>query len=714
MQIQSLRALKGPNIWANFPVTEAVIDLGRYEELPSNKLPGFTERLMEWLPGLIEHRCSVGERGGFLKRLRDGTWLGHVMEHVTLELESMAHLPVGFGRARETGAYGVYKVVVEADEPVFGEACLRAGCELVLAAAEGRPFELESELKRLKELAENVCLGPSTHSILSAAKARGIPYLRLTEDRSLVQLGYGKAQRRIWSAETDGTAAVAESIAQDKELTRTLLRSVGVAVPEGRVAKTREDAWTAATELGLPVVVKPQDGNWGRGVSIRLEDRAAVETAFQIAANEGSGVVVERFVPGSQYRVLVIGERAIAATGGEAEHVVGDGVHTVAELVERKNQEPTRGASTSHVLTKLVIDDISLELLRRQGLAPKSIPASGRIALIHYNGDLTVDVTDRMSPDVAASCVLAACTVGLDIAGIDVIAEDISRSLESQGGAVIEVNASPGLVMHLKPLQGKPRPVGEAIVDHMFGPDQTGRVPLVAIAGSRRADVVSALVGRLVAGAGYQVGHVDAEGVRVGDHWLERGDVSRAAGARRLLMNPFANAFVFTLSAKSVLEEGAAFDRCQVAIVTDVVEPAPTPGVEGPSHTWRALRTPVDVVLPQGVTVLNADDPAVVRMAEHRRSKILYFAQSLDAAPLRAHLAEQGVALVLEQGRAVLHQGATRTELIDAESMSAARLSGLTVTPSDWLAVLAAGIAFGMTNEAVRSGFLQEFDGRPA
>jgi cyanophycin synthetase len=714
MQIQHVVALKGPNIWANFPVIEALVDLGSYEELPTNKLPGFTERLMEWLPSLIEHRCGVGERGGFLLRLREGTWLGHVLEHVTLELESMAHVPVGFGRARSTGQHGMYKVVVRCDDPAFGEACLRAGRELVMAAAEGRAFSVANELRLLKELAEKICLGPSTHAIVSAARERGIPYLRLTERSNLVQLGYGKAQRRIWTAETDGTAAVAESIAQDKELTRTLLRSVGVPVPEGRVVKTAEDAWSAATDLGLPVVVKPQDGNWGRGVSIRLEDRPAVETAYQIAANEGSGVVVERFVPGSQYRVLVVGERAVAATGGEAEQVVGDGVHTVAELVERKNQDPSRGASTSHVLTKLVIDDISLELLRRQGLAPKSVPASGRIAVIHYNGDLTVDVTDRLSPDVASSCVLAARTVGLDIAGMDIIAEDISRSLESQGGAVIEVNASPSLVMHLKPLQGKARPVGEAIVDHMFGPDQTGRVPVVAIAGSERAEVVAALVGRLVAGAGYNVGQVDAEGVRVGDHWLERGDVSRSAGARRLLMNPFANAFVFAVTEKSVLEEGVAFDRCQVAIITDVIEPPAQPGVDGPSHTWRALRTPVDVVLPSGVTVLNADDPAVVRMAEHRKAKVLYFAESLAAPPLRTHLAEEGSAVVLEAGRAVLYRGATRTEILELGTLSVARLQGLTVKPSDWLAVLAAGIALGMTIEAVKSGFSHEFEGRPA
>ncbi|HTQ02852.1 MAG TPA: cyanophycin synthetase [Polyangiaceae bacterium] len=714
MQIQQVRALKGPNIWTNPPVIEAVVALGRYEELPTNKLPGFTDRLMQWLPSLIEHRCSVGERGGFLKRLRDGTWLGHVLEHVTLELHSLAHTPVGFGRARETGEYGVYKVVVRCDEPVFGEACLRAARELVMAAAEGRGFELEPELKRLRDVAEKVCLGPGTQAIVDAARARGIPCLRLTDDRNLVQLGYGKAQRRIWTAETDGTAAVAESIAQDKDLTRTLLRSVGVPVPEGRVVKTAEDAWSAALEIGLPVVVKPQDGNYGRGVSIRLEERGAVEKAFQIAANEGTGVVVERFVPGSQYRVLVVGERAVAASGGEADHIVGDGSRSVAELVERANQDPARGGAYTHVKTTLVLDDISLELLRRQGMTPKSVPASGRTVVIHHNGDLTVDVTDRLSPDIAASCALAARTVGLDIAGMDVIAEDIARSFESQGGAVIEVNASPSLLMHLRPLQGKPRPVGEAIIDHMFGADQTGRVPLVAVTGSRRGDLVAGLVGRLVTAAGYNAGLVDSSGVRAGDHWLERGDVSRWAGAHRLLLNPFVNAFVFGVTEQSVLEEALAFDRCQVAVVTDVVEPPPNPKLEGPSHAWRALRTPVDVVLPTGFAVLNAEDAAVARMAEFCQGKVIYFAQSVAAQPLAAHFARGGAGVVLEDGSAVLRQGAAKSSLLDAATFAAARAARGDVSILDWLAVLATGVALGMTADAVKSGFLNEFDGRSA
>jgi cyanophycin synthetase len=707
MQIRNVIALKGPNVWANFAVLEATVELGRYEELPTNLLSGCTERLMEWLPSLIEHRCGVGERGGFLQRLREGTWLGHVLEHVTLELLSLAHLPVGFGRARSTGEHGVYKVVVRCEDPEFGEACLTAGRELVMAAVEGRAFPLASELRRLRELADRVCLG------LSAARARGIPAIRLSTG-NLVQLGYGKAQRRIWTAETDGTAAIAESIAQDKELTRTLLRSVGVAVPAGRKVTTPKDAWAAANELGLPVVVKPQDGNHGRGVSIRLEDRGAVEQAFQIAANEGTGVVVERFVPGAQYRVLVVGERAIAASGGDADQLVGDGVHSVAELVALANQDPSRGEDSAQLLTTLVLDDISLELMRQQGLTPASVPAEGRVVLIRYNGDLTVDVTDRLHPDVAASCVLAAQTIGLDIAGIDLIAEDISRPLEAQGGAVIEVNASPGLVMHLKPLHGQPRPVGEAIVEHVFGPSQTGRVPLVAVAGSRRAQPVATLLGRLLSDAGYHLGQADTEGVRIGDHWLSRGDTARGAGCRRLLMNPFANAFLFQVPAESVLDEGLAFDRCQVAIVTDVDEAPTAPDASSPTFHWRAVRAAADVVLPSGVAVLNADDPAVVRMAEHTKGRVFYFAESFAAGPIAAHVAAGGVAVVLDAGRVLLCRGSEREELLDLALLSAVRTTAGATAPTDWLAVLAACHALGMRPDVVRRSLFHESGGRPA
>jgi len=703
MQIRKILSLVGPNVWANYPVLEAWVDLGRFDTQPSNTLPGFVDRLTAWLPSMIEHRCSEGVRGGFFMRLRDGTWLGHVLEHVTLELQTLAHLPVGYGRTRETSERGVYRVVVECLEPGFGEACLRTGRDLILAAIDDRPCDVQDQLRSLRELADKVCLGPSTQAIVTAAKARGIPHVRISHG-NLVQLGYGKAQRRIWAAETAKTCALAESIAQDKELTRQLLYSVGVPMPAGRAAKDRNDAWVAAQELGLPVVVKPQDANHGRGVSIRLEDRAAVEAAFDIASREGSGVVVERFISGAQYRVLVVGEEAVAASGGEAEQVVADGTHTIDELVALANLDPRRGEGSAMPLTPLVLDEISLELLRRQGLDKTSVPAAGRTAIIHHNGDLTVDETDRMHPDIAASCVIAAQTVGLDVAGIDLIAEDIGRPLEAQHGAVIEVNASPGLVMHLKPLVGKPRPVGEAIVSHLFPPGESGRVPLVAVSGESGKTFVASMVASMLVAASRTVGEASSRGLRIGPRVLSGKDCTDAASARRLLVNPFVDAMVIETDELKVVQEGLAFDRCDIAVVTNLGSGAPKEAVDEKERVLvaKAIRAPVDVVLPEGCAVLNADDPEVAAMAEKCRGRTLYFSRDEQSALVREHMGKGGQAVFVANGAIVAsHMGKS----LPMFELDRSNTIGATLALTEHLvAAVGAGVALGLTPHSVREG----------
>lgn len=705
MQIVKVIPLMGPNIWANSPVIEAWVDLGHFEDFPSNTLPGFNDRLMRWLPTMESHFCGVGERGGFFQRLRGGTWLGHVLEHVTIELHGLSHTQKSFGRARETNERGVYKVVVKVDDANFGEACLRSGRELILAAVEDRPFDVQAEVRRLAELADQLCLGPSTRAIVQAAKDRLIPAIRLSSG-NLVQLGYGKAQRRIWTAETHRTGAIAEAIAQDKELTRKLLSGVGVPVPPGRIATGPEDAWSAAADLGIPVVVKPQDANHGRGVSIRLESREAVEAAFHFAAKEGSGVVVERFIPGTQYRVLVVGERAVAASGGEADELVADGVHSVDELVALANLDPKRGEDSAQQLTTLVLDEISLELLRRQGLEPHSVPGAGRRLLIRYNGDLTVDETDRMHPEVAAHCVLAAQTVGLDVCGIDLIAEDISRPLERQGGAVIEVNASPGLVMHLKPLVGTPRPVGEAIVNHLFREEESGRVPLVAVSGTNGKTLVASLIGSMLSAAGYSVGQADSAGVRARGRTLSEEDGTNIEPARRVLMNPFVDAIVLEVSESSVIEEGLAFDRCDVAVITNLGsgDHIGRKYVAQLGVIAKAVRAPLDVVLPSGCGVLNADDPEVMEMAEKCRGKIALFGRSPDTQPMKGHLTSGNLGVTLDGNRVVAVRGGQREYVAELDRLSCAVLGLPPMFVDDLLAAVAAGLALGLAPAAIRTG----------
>jgi len=671
MQIRKIFDLNGPNIWANSRVLEAWVDLGHFEELPTDKLPGFTDRLMERLPSLIEHQCSIGERGGFRQRLETGTWLGHVLEHVTLELQSMTHLPVGWGRARETLEHGVYKVVVKCDDARFAEQCMRAARELILTTVDDRPFELERELSRLRGLADQLCLGPSTRAIVHAARARGIPWLRLT-DGNLIQLGYGSAQRRIWTAETDRTSAVAESIAQDKNLTRSLLAAAGVPVPPGRAVSDAGDAWLAAQELGEPVVVKPVDANHGRGVSIHLDEEAAIRTAYELAAREGSGVLVERFIPGTQHRVLVVGEQAVACASGEADELLGDCQSTIRQLIDQVNSDPRRGEGSAQLLTPLELSAITLELLRRQNLTPEAVPKAGERVLIQHHGDLTVDVTERLHPDVAAMCVLAAQAVGLDIAGLDVMAADIGVPLELQGGAVIEVNASPGLVAHLKPLVGKPRPVGEAIVNQLFAPGAQGRVPLVAVSGTSGRTETAALIAQCLTAEGHTVARADNSGLYLGARVLRTGPAADAASGRQALMNPSANAAVIETSERSTLEEGLSFDHCQVAVVTTSAgaEGLARPGVEDRTAIDKALRASVDVVLPNGFAVLNASDPVVASMAEHCKGKVVLFGDSPDASPLKEHLEAGGQALVRLGSQLIWWKGREKFPALSVSTLS--------------------------------------------
>jgi cyanophycin synthetase len=657
---------------------------------------------------MVEHRCSEGVRGGFFQRLDEGTWLGHVLEHVALELQTLAHLPVGYGRTRSTGEPGIYRVVIECLDHRFAEICLASALDLILAVVDETSFDVATVLRGLREVADTLCLGPSTQAIVSAAKLRSIPVLRITKG-NLVQLGYGKAQQRIWAAETSKTGAVAESIAQDKELTRQLLKTVGVPVPQGRAANNRLDAWAIALEIGLPVVVKPQDANHGRGVSIRLTNQTAVENAFDIASREGSGVLVERYIAGKQYRVLVVGSRTVAVSGGESEQVVADGIHSIDDLVSLANHDPHRGEDSAQPLSTLVIDDISLELLRNQGLERTSIPEAGRSVLIHYNGDLTVDETDRIHPDVAACCVLATDTVGLDVAGIDLIAEDINRPLEAQGGAIIEVNASPGLVMHLKPLSGSPRPVGEAILDHLFPPEKSSRVPLVAIAGSHGRTLVADLIASILTAAKHFVGKATANGLHVGRRCLSTGDATHAFDGRRLLMNPLVDAIVLEIAEIQVLREGLAFDRCDVAVVTNLGEKnLEAPEITDPLLVTKAVRAPVDVVLPTGFAVLYADDPEILAMAEKTRGQVLLYSDQGEHLSISQHLKRGGRAVFMEKNRVVSAKGSEREFILDLD-----RLKNRTVPPSQiysLTAAVAAGVALGLESADIVLGIHSHFE----
>jgi len=705
MEIRRILVLRGPNIWSRHPVLEAWVDLGELKDSPSTSIPGFNDRLMSWLPTMIEHRCSYGERGGFFQRLRDGTYPAHILEHVTLELQTLAGNSVGFGKARETSEEGVYKVVVRYRDEQVARACLFTARELLLACYADRPFDVSAEVRRLRALVDKVCLGPSTLAIVSAAETRGIPARRLNTG-SLVQLGYGHRQRRIWTAETDRTSAIAEAIAQDKELTKSLLRAVGVPVPEGRVVDTPDDAWLAANEIGLPVVVKPRDANHARGVSTNLTQPADIEKAFHAAAREGSGVLVERFAPGEEHRLLVVGNQLVAAVRGEACSVHADGRSTLRELIDAQlNSDPRRGEDETFPLSFIEFDPVTLLQLERQGFTPDSVPPAGLTVLVQRNDNLSIDCTDQVHPTVAEHAVLAAQTIGLDIAGLDIVACDISRPLEEQGAVVVEVNAGPGLVMHLKPSVGQPRPVGEAIVGLLFPPGETGRIPIVSVTGTNGKSTVTRLLTRLLNGGGRIVGETSTDGIFVGGRRIEEGDCSGPRSARKALLHPQVEVGVFEAGRGGILREGLGFDRCDVAIVTNIAgcDHLGQGYVDTPEQMYSVKRCGVDVVLPSGTAVLNAADPQVARMAELSAGSVTFFARDPRQPVVVEHLRNGKRAVLLSGGCVVLAEGAHETSLLPIHEIPATWDGHLEFQVENVLAAVAGAWHLGVPLEHLRT-----------
>lgn len=707
--IEILRTLelRGPNIWTYVPALEVWIDIGELEDSPSNTIPGFVDRLIDWLPALHEHTCSYEERGGFVRRLREGTWPGHILEHVTLELQNQAGMKGNFGKARETSERGVYKVVVISGNHIVSRAAILAARELVLSAMDDRPFDVKAAVSELRDLVDEHCLGPSTGCIVEAAQDRRIPSIRLN-DGNLVQLGYGRKLRRIWTAETDRTAAIAEGISRDKDLTKRLLAGCGVPVPEGREVSDADDAWAAAEDIGVPVVVKPANANHGRGVSAELTKREEVATAYELARRYSKYVLVERFIPGNEHRLLVVGKQMVAAVAGETVWITGDGRSTVRQLLDSQiNIDPRRGPEQEFPLDLLIPErDAKLRFeLERQGYSADSVPAEGARVLVQRNGNIAYDVTDQVHPDTARLVALAARVVGLDIAGIDLVVEDIRRPLREQGGAIVEVNAGPGLLMHLKPAIGTPRPVGRAIVDHLFATADDGRIPVIGVSGTRGKTTVARLIAHLMRFSGQRVGLACSDGLYLDSRRLEDGDAARFEPSQRVLMNPGAEVAVIENSFETILKEGLAYDRCQVGVLTRI-DPEAHFGdyyIDSSDRVFNVLRSQIDVVLRRGTGVLNADDPLQAEMAELCDGEVIWYSTHADNGIVGSHVQSGGRAVIVRDGQIRLLE-AERTEVL-------CPLASLPLTDGEplhatenLLAALAAAWSLGQSPAALRTG----------
>ncbi len=662
--------LRGPSRWSYKPALEALVDIGDLESFPSNTLPGFVARLVAWLPGLHQHECSYEEPGGFVRRLEEGTWPAHILEHVTLELQTRIGHPVGYGRARSTHKVGVYHVVVRISQEDVTRACLAKARELVLAAIHDDPFDLRAALAGLRALAEAKSLGPSTAMIVEAARTARIPIAPL-EHGNLVLFGFGIRQRRIWTAETDRTSAIAESIAQDKDLAKELLARFGIPVPEGVIARNLADALEAADDLGRPVVTKPAEGSRGVAVSLALSTDAAIATAFALAQTIQSAVIVERYVEGTEFRLLVVDNRVVGATGALLFTVVGDGHHTVRQLVT----DALGAASSDLWVADAIAGHPTVKLaLARQHVNYESVPAAGHRVTLPHPAKYGEDVLARVHPDTLAMACLAVRVVGLDIAGVDLVARDISQPLAAQGGAVLEVNAGPSLPTHLRTPGDMSNEAGAAIVRHLFPEGHDGRIPLVGISGCSDTTSVASMLGFLLHLHGQSVGLACASGTFLGLRCVRRGDSANWSGGQRVLINRTVNVAVLETSPASLLREGLPYDRCQVGVVTaaTAVPALARYGVEDADQIAHILRTQVDVVLGDGVAVLNADDPLVLAMAEYADGEVMLYGRDGNAPALQELLASGGRTVYLEGDALVFAQGSNRHQHLLAPCVNAA------------------------------------------
>ncbi len=713
INILRVNHLRGPNIWTYRAVIEAWVDIGALEDFPSNTLPGFYERLTGYLPGLIEHECSPGVRGGFLQRLQEGTWAAHILEHVCLELQNMAGMRTGFGKARQTSQTGIYKIAFRTRQEDVGRRALHLGRDLVQASIDDTPFDMAATVQELQDLVDSLCLGPSTAHIVDAATARGIAHTRLT-DGNLVQLGYGMAQRRIWTAETDQTSAIAEEIASDKDLTKRMLQACGVPVPRGEMVQSAAQAWEAAQSIGLPVVIKPYDGNHGRGVSLDLENQVDIEAAYALANQEGDGqVIVEEFIRGNEHRLLVVGRQVVAAARGTTLFVLGDGNSNINQLVDQQiNSDPRRGRAESFPLNVVDLDDspeVMLEL-ERTGLAPHSVPEAGQKVLIQRNGNVAFDVTSEVHPSVARAAALAARVVGLDIAGVDMVLENCALPLDQQRGAVIEVNASPGLLAHIKPANGTGQPVGTAIISHLFDKKQDGRIPIVGITGTQNTSRIARLVAWLVHISGKHVGLACSEGLYLDSRKVDAADSSTWDAGQRILMNRSVQAAVFENPCTTILGQGLAYDRCQVGVVTDVSweEGLRDFDILDAEQNFKVARTQVDVVLPSGCAVINAMDPQAEELAELCDGRVIFYALSPEHPTLLAHRAKGHQVVCIRENSVVLADGAQERPLLGLDSLKPAKAA----QPEMVMAAVAAAWALNITPELIAAG-LRTFESNP-
>jgi cyanophycin synthetase len=709
MKIVEIKTLRGPNYWSNFRKKLIVmkLDLEELEEQPTNKIIGFSERIEKMFPSMFSHRCSKDYQGGFFERVKEGTWMGHVIEHIALEIQTLAGMDCGYGRTRSTAKPGVYNVVFSYMEEKVGLYAAKASVRIAEALISAAEYDLDADIKNMREIRESERFGPSTGSIVDEAVARDIPYIRLN-DESLVQLGYGKNQVRFRATMTDKTSSIAVDLASNKEETKRMLSDAAIPVAKGLCIVSEDEVKEAIEYIGFPLVFKPLDGNHGKGASINVKTEEEAIAAFEHAKKYSRRIIVEKFITGYDFRVLVINNKFIAAALREPAHVVGDGISTIDQLIKIENKDPRRGYGHENVLTEISIDRETHEQLAKKNLTLETILPKGEKCYLKGTANLSTggtstDVTDIVHPHNIFICERISRIIGLDICGIDIMAQNLSEPLELSGGVILEVNAAPGFRMHLAPANGLPRNVAAPVIDMLYPPGKTCRIPIIAITGTNGKTTTTRLISHIVKNNGYRVGYTTSDGIYVQNSMLTKGDTTGPVSAEFILKDPTVEFAVLETARGGILRAGLGFGRCDVAVITNIQEDHM--GLSD-IHTLEEMAKVKGVVAravkPDGYTVLNADNPHCVSIASTVNCKVAYFSLNENNPVIIEHCRRGGIAAIYENGFITIKKGDWKFRVEKASLIPLTFGGKVTFMIYNVLAATLASYVYGFTIEDIK------------
>jgi cyanophycin synthetase len=722
MKILEIKVMKGPNYWSvrRHKLVVMLLDLEDLEQKPTDKIPGFLERIKNMFPTMYSHRCSEGVEGGFFTRVEEGTWMGHVIEHIALELQTLAGMETGFGRTRSTSKEGVYHVVFSYIEEEVGKATATASVEIARRLVEGEDFDINGFIQELREIREKVRLGPSTGSIVTEAIHRGIPWIRLNKN-SLVQLGYGMNQRRIQATVSSTTSNIAVEIACDKEDTKNLLEAAEVPVPRGRIIYTEEELEAAIKRIGYPVVLKPINGNHGRGATTNIKDWGSAQLAFEIAKKHSRAIICEKFITGYDFRLLVINYKFICAARRTPACVTGDGKSTLQQLIDAVNADPRRGYGHEKVLTQIKVDAVTEKILADKELTLDSIIAKGEELMLKPTANLSTggtstDVTDFVHPNNIFLAERIARIIGLDICGIDIMAPDLSTPLEENGGAVLEVNAAPGFRMHIEPSEGLARNVAEPVIDMLYPPGSSARIPIIGITGTNGKTTTTRLTAHLVKSMGHKVGFTTSDGVYIQNQMMMKGDCTGPISAEFVLKDPTVDFAVLECARGGILRAGLGFHRCDIGIVTNIsADHLGLGGIDTVEQLARVKSVVVQSVMPEGFAILNADDDLVYKMREGLECHVAFFSCDPKSKRIKEHCSKNGIAAVYDEQTDMIYiqKGAWKIQIDKAHQIPLTQSGKALFNVMNIMPAVLAGYLRGFTVVDIRQA-LQTFIPSPA